>query len=56
MFWTLSKEGTPGAFKTMKALSEDTGLNYDTLRYQFGRMKRERYETDEIRIEKIELK
>lgn len=43
------------AFSSLKAISINTGINYDTLIYQFSRLKREFYERDEFRVVRTEL-
>ena len=50
------KHGYYQAFTNLKALADYTLINYDTLKYQFTRMKRDRYEIDEIVIVRTDPK
>lgn len=47
---------TPGICGSMTALEEATGINYDTLIYQFTRMKRTKYRKNGIWIEHLKVK
>ena len=48
------KEKDYKAFTSLKALSDYSGINYDTLTYQFSRNKVERYEKNGFVIVKTE--
>ncbi len=43
-------------FKNMADMSRVTGIDYDTLKYQFSRKERNEYETSDVRIVKTDLK
>lgn len=43
------------AFSSLKAISVNTGIGYDTLIYNFSRQSKEFYERDDFKIVKTEL-
>lgn len=51
MYWVLDKhDETPYIFSSIKALSEKTGVSTHTLYYQFGKLKRNEYNTNNYRV------
>jgi len=55
MYLVVRKKGEPIVCGSIKAVSQETGINVNTLYYQLSRKKKDRYQIDEFIILKTKV-